>query len=79
MRLVENQQPVQQLAAQRADEPLADRVRARASGRDFHSDNAGAGQDRVEGFGELPGAVADQEPEVLGVIAEVHREVAEGL
>jgi hypothetical protein len=26
-------------------------------------------QDRVEGFGELAGAVADQEPEVLGVIA----------
>jgi hypothetical protein len=26
--------------------------------------------------GELPGAVADQEPEVPGVITEVHQEIA---
>ena len=27
--------------------------------------------------GELPGAVADQEPEVRGAVAEVHQEVAD--
>jgi flagellar motor protein MotB len=29
------------------------------------------------GCGELPGAVADQEPEARGVVAEVHQEVAD--
>jgi hypothetical protein len=43
----------------------------------FHRGDAGAGQDRVEGFGELPGAVADQELEVPAVIAKVHQEVAD--
>ena len=32
---------------------------------------------RVEGFGELPGPVANQEPEVRGKIAEVHQEIAD--
>ena len=32
---------------------------------------------RVEGVGELPGAVADQEPEVRGAVAEVYQEVAD--
>jgi len=39
--------------------------------------DTGAGQDRVEGIGELPGAVADQEPEVRNAAAEVHQEVAD--
>jgi hypothetical protein len=29
------------------------------------------------GFGELPGSVADQEPEVRGAVAEVHQEIAD--
>jgi hypothetical protein len=48
-------------------------VRRGASGRDLHGFDTGAGQGRVEGCGELPGPVADEEPEVGGVIAEVHQ------
>ena len=35
------------------------------------------GQGRLERIGELPGAVADQEPEVGGAAAEIHQEVAD--
>ena len=56
-------------------EPFRVGVRAGASGRDLHGLDTGAGQDRVEGAGELPGTVADQEPEVGGAVAEVHQEV----
>jgi hypothetical protein len=38
---------------------------------------ARAGQGRVEGSGELPGAVADQEPEVRGAVTKVHQEIAD--
>jgi hypothetical protein len=47
------------------------RFRARAPRRDFHGLDADASQERVEGHGELPGSVADQEPEVRGAIAEI--------
>jgi hypothetical protein len=46
-------------------------------GRDLHRLDTGAGQGRVESAGELPGAVADQELEVRGAIAEVHQEVTD--
>jgi hypothetical protein len=49
---------------------------ARVSGRDFHGLDAGGGEDRVERLRELPGAVADQEPEVRGAVSEVDQEVA---
>jgi hypothetical protein len=39
--------------------------------------DADGGKDRVERVGELPGPVADQEPEVHGAVAEVHQEVAD--
>jgi hypothetical protein len=47
-----------------------------ASRRDLRGLDAGAGQGRVERFGELLGAVANQEPEIGGAIAEVHKEIA---
>jgi hypothetical protein len=47
------------------------------SGRDLHGLYAGAGQDGVEGAGELPGPVADQEPEVRDPITGVHQEIAD--
>ena len=37
---------------------------------------AGAGQGRVEGAGELPGAVTGQAPEVRGAVTVVHEQVA---
>src|SRR6266851_3002871 len=53
------------------------RFRARASGRDLHGFDAGVGQDCVERLGELPGPVADQEPEAGGAITQIHQEVAD--
>jgi hypothetical protein len=38
---------------------------------DLHGLDAGAGQDRVERGGELPGPVADEEPEAGGAVTEV--------
>ena len=52
-------------------------IRHRRSRKDFGADlhglDTGAGQDRVERCGVLPGPVADQEPEVRGPVTEVHR------
>ena len=39
----------------------------------LHALDTGTGQDRVGRCGELPGPVADQEPEVCGPVTEVHR------
>ena len=51
--------------------------RSRTSRRDLHGLYAGTGQDGVERIGELPGAVADQEPEGCGAVVEVHQQVAD--
>jgi hypothetical protein len=75
--LAEDQHPVGHLGPDGAHEPLRVGVRARAAQRDLHDLDAGAGQDRVEGAGVLPGAVADEEPEACGAVAEVHQEVAD--
>ena len=71
-----DQHVVEAFAAQRADEALGDRVRARCP--DWGADDAdvGAGEHGVEGGGELGIPVADQEPELLGAVAEVHEQVA---
>jgi hypothetical protein len=58
-------------------EPFRISVRAGAAGRDLHDLDAGIGQDGVKRRGELPGPVADQEPEVRGAITQVHQEVAD--
>ena len=57
-------------------EALGDRVRPRCP--DWGADDAdvGAGEHGVEGGGELAVPVADQEPELLGAVAEVHQQVA---
>jgi hypothetical protein len=43
-------------------------IRARAPGRDLHGFDTGVAQDCVERLGELPGPVADQEPEIGSAI-----------
>jgi hypothetical protein len=75
--LAEDQHPIGDLGPGREHEPFRIGIRARAPGRDFHGLDAGASQERVEGCGELPGPVPDQEPEVHGAIAEIHQEVAD--
>ena len=71
-----DQQVVEAFAAQRADEAFGDRVGPRRP--DWGADDAdvGAGEHGVEGGGELAVPVADQEPELLGAVAEVHEQVA---
>ncbi len=71
----EDHNPVGDLGPDRADEPLRVGVRPRSSGRDRDRGDAGVGEDRVEGRGELPGPVADQEVEVGRPVTEVHQEV----
>jgi len=48
----------------------ADAVRPRAPGRDLHHLDPGISQHRIERAGELPGPVADQEPEACGAITQ---------
>jgi hypothetical protein len=75
MWLAEDQHPVGDLCPGREYEPFRISVRGRASGRDFRCLDAGAGQGRIERFGELPGAVADQEPVARCAVTEVHQEI----
>jgi hypothetical protein len=63
-------------AAQRPDEALGDRVRPRCPHWRAENADVGAGEHGVEGGGELAVPIADQEPELLGAVAEVHQEVA---
>ena len=68
MPLAENDHPVSDLGPGGEYEPFRISVRARAPGRDLHDLDASVGQDRVEGCGELPGPVTDQEPEAISAI-----------
>jgi hypothetical protein len=76
LRFAEDQHPVGDLGPGGEDEPFGVSVRARTVRGDLRCRDAGAGRARVEGVGELPGAVADQEPEVRGPVTKVH-EVAD--
>ncbi len=60
---IQNQKPVETLAADGADEAFGDRVRLRRSHRCLDDPDAFAGEDRVEAARELAVAVADQEAE----------------
>jgi len=71
-----DQKVVEAFAAQRADEAFGDRIRAWCPDRAADDADVGAGEDRVEAGGELAVAVADQEPELVGLLAEVHERVA---
>ena len=57
-------------------EAFGDRVRPRCPDRRADDPDVGAGEYSVEGGSELAVAVADQEPEPAGVVAEVHEQVA---
>jgi hypothetical protein len=70
MPLAEDQHLIGDLGPGREHEPFRICIRTRAPGRDFHGLDADAGQQRVQGRGELPGPVPDQESEVRGAIAE---------
>ncbi|WSN64432.1 hypothetical protein OG467_09110 [Streptomyces sp. NBC_01361] len=76
---VEDECPVEELAAQGADEPFAVCVRFRGLGRAFEDAQADVGEDGVEGVGVLAVAVTDQELGASDVDAGVDEEVAGGV
>jgi hypothetical protein len=72
----DDQDVVEAFSAQCPDEAFRDRVRPWTSGRGADDPDVDAGEDRVERGGELAVPVADQEPEPVGAIAEIHQQVA---
>jgi hypothetical protein len=68
--LTHDEHTIQQLTAQRADEPLAGRVYPGSLDGGAHNYGAGGLEDGVERGGEVGAAVADQEREVLAPLAE---------
>jgi len=76
MRLTENQHAVEDLSAQSADEPLADRVHPRRQDSGAQDPGTGGLEDGVEGSSEVRSAVTDQELNVLEPLAEAESEVA---
>jgi len=67
---------VEAFSAQGADEAFRDRVRAWCPDRGADDADVGAGEHGVERSRELAVPVADQEPEPVGALAEVHEQVA---
>jgi hypothetical protein len=74
--LAEDQDAVGELGSGGQDEAFGEAVRSRTARRDLHGVDPGAGQDGVERCGELAGAVADEEPEGVGAVVEVHEQIA---
>ena len=72
----DDQEVVEAFPAQGADGAFRDRIRAGCPDRGADDPQVGAGEDGVERGGELAVSVADQEPELLGAVAEVHQQVA---
>ena len=71
-----DQEVIEAFAAQGADEAFGDRVGAGCPDGAAEDADVGAVEHGGEGRGELAVAVADQEPELLGAVAEVHEQVA---
>ena len=71
-----DQEVVEAFPAQCSDESFRDRVRAGCSYRGADDADVSAGEDGVERRGELAVSVADQEPEPVGAVAELHEQVA---
>jgi hypothetical protein len=72
---VDDQYPVEQLAAYGADPSFGDRVRPGCSHGCAQDADAPAGEHSIEHTGELAVAIPDQERELSRAIAEVHQEV----
>ena len=72
----DDQEVVEAFAAQGADEAFRDRVRAGCPDRSVDDADVRAGEHGVERGGELAVSVADQEPEPVGAVAEIHEDVA---
>ncbi len=75
--LTEDHHAVGELGSDGADEPFGETVRSWATRRNSDHLDAHLGQDGIEQCGELAGPVADGEPELGEVIAEIHHQVAD--
>jgi hypothetical protein len=75
MSLPEDEHSVGDLGSGGQHESFGEAVRPRTPRRDLDHLDARVRQDRVERRRELPGAIADEEPELGGMVAEVHDEV----
>ena len=73
--LVDDQGAVEEFAADAADEAFGDRVGPRCPHRCLDDADVDGGEDGVERGGELGVAVADEEPEALVGVVEVHEQV----
>ena len=77
---VEDQEPVEEFAADRPDEALGDRVRSRCPHRRLDDLDVDGGEDGGEGGGqgggELAVAIAEEESVVPVGVVEVHEQVA---
>ena len=71
-----DQKVVEAFPAQGSDEAFCDRVRPGCPDRGADDLDVGTNEDGVERGGELAVPIADQEPEPVGAIAEVHQQVA---
>ena len=74
--LVDDQEAVEEFAADRSDEAFGDRVRPWCPHRRLDDLDVDGGEDGVEGRGELGVPVADEEPEAAVGVVEVHEQVA---
>jgi hypothetical protein len=61
----EDQEPVQTLGTDGANEPLSDRVRLRRAQRRLHDPDAFAAEDLVEGAAVFAVPVADEKPHTV--------------
>ena len=77
--LIDKEDAVEEFAADGADEAFGDGVGPWCSYRRWDDLNIGGCEDRVERGGELGVAIADEEPESLPGVVEVHGEVARQL
>jgi hypothetical protein len=73
--LVEDQHPVQALAADGADPPLGVGVTLRCTGRATQDCDAGIGEHSIEARGELRVAIADQKPEAVDPVRQHEHKV----
>src|SRR5829696_1998308 len=73
--LVDDEDPVQQLAAQAADEPFGDGVRPRRPDWCGHDLDAGGIEHGVDDLAELAVVIAEEEPERLAGVVQVHQQI----
>src|SRR5258705_7376136 len=79
MSFVEDEHAVGELAAGGEDEPFRVGVGSWAAWWDLADGDSGVGQHGVEGGGELPGPVPDEDLELVGAVAQIHEQVTGGL